>query len=128
MEVCERVIGGARLTCPNHPWMVFPSNDPNDYDGCCGAGETGSWTERAVPERILGLRVSVACYVHDCWWAQCERNLSEFRQSNGVFKDNMLELNRVFGGGWLERVSRVPIIYGWWLLVSGKRGLQHFLA
>ena len=128
MEICERVVGGARLICPNHPWMIFPSNDPNDYDGCCGAGETGSWTERAVPECILGLRVSIACYVHDCWWAQCERNLSEFRQSNGVFKDNMMELNRVFGGGWLARLARVPVIYGWWLLVSGKRGLQHFLT
>ena len=128
MEVCERVVGGARLICPNHPWMIFPSNDPNDYDGCCGAGETGSWTERAVPECILGLRVSIACYVHDCWWAQCERNLSEFRQSNGVFKNNMMELNRVFGGGWLARLARVPVIYGWWLLVSGKRGLQHFLT
>ena len=128
MEICERVVGGARLICPNHPWMIFPSNDPNDYDGCCGAGETGSWTERAVPECILGLRVSIACYVHDCWWAQCERNLSEFRQSNGIFKDNMMELNRVFGGGWLARLARVPVIYGWWLLVSGKRGLQHFLT
>ena len=34
METCKRVIGGADLVCPNLPWMVFPSDDPNDYDGC----------------------------------------------------------------------------------------------
>ena len=64
METCKRVIGGANLVCPNLPWMIFPSSDPSDYDGCCGAGETGSWTERVVPEHIIGLRVSVACYIH----------------------------------------------------------------
>ena len=128
MEVCKRVIGGANLVCPNLPWMIFPSDDPNDYDGCCGAGETGSWTERLVPEHIIGLRVSVACYIHDCWWAKCERTFAEFRQSNGVFTSNMMELNRVFGGNWMARTMRVPAIYCWWALVSSKRGLQHFLA
>ena len=55
METCKRVIGGANLTCPNQPWMIFPSDDPNDYDGCCGAGEAGSWTE------ALYLSISLGC-------------------------------------------------------------------
>ena len=128
METCRRVIGGANLVCPNQPWMVFPSDDPNDYDGCCGAGEAGSWTERVVPEHIFGLRVSVACYIHDCWWGKCERTFAEFRQSNGVFRANMMELNRVLGGNWLKRTTRWPAIYAWWLLVSGREGMRHFIA
>ena len=69
-----------------------------------------------------------SCYIHDCWWAKCERTFAEFKQSNGVFKDNLMELNRVFSGSWLERAARWPIIYAWWLLVSGKQGLRHFIA
>ena len=58
METCKRVIGGANLVCPNLPWMIFPSDDPNDYDGCCGAGETGTLDGSAVGAfgAYLGLR------------------------------------------------------------------------
>ncbi len=82
METCERVIDGCTLTVPNEPWMVLPRPHLDDYDGCCGAGEAGGWRERLVPEHILGLRVSIACYIHDWWWMMCVRTIGEFRQAN----------------------------------------------
>lgn len=127
METCTRVIDGCTLTVPNEPWMVLPHPRLDDYTDCCGSGEPGSATERIVPEHILGLRMSVCCYVHDWWWMMCVRTMDEFRQSNRVMVGNMLEINRVHGGGWFKRILRVPVIYGWGLALGTRKALENFL-
>jgi hypothetical protein len=127
METCERSIAGCRLVVPNEPWFILPSPNQEDYDGCCGAGESGGWRERVVPEHILGLRVSVACYIHDRWWAMCDRTLAEFRQSNRVMLDNILEINRVHGGAWLVRMARLPVIAFWGVCLGTRKALENFL-
>ena len=108
--------------------MIFPQTIQTITTAVVALARQVPGRNALCPEHIIGLRVSVACYIHDCWWAKCERTFAEFKQSNGVFKDNLMELNRVFSGSWLERAARWPIIYAWWLLVSGKQGLRHFIA
>ncbi len=127
METCERVIDGCTLTVPNEPWMVLPHPHLDDYDGCCGAGEAGGWRERLVPEHILGLRVSIACYIHDWWWMMCVRTIGEFRQSNRVLVANILEINRVHGGPWPVRMARVPVIALWGFALGTRKALENFL-
>lgn len=70
--------------------IVFPSENISDFKSACGAGEgVGDWI---VPERVLGLSVSPACFVHDTMWDKAEPTWEYFHFSNSVFLSNILSL------------------------------------
>lgn len=68
----------------------FPSSHSKNYHDCCGAGE--GIGNRLVPEDILGVHISLACYVHDYMWLHADPTWEYFHASNSVFLSNLLEI------------------------------------
>ena len=89
---------------------------------CCGPGS--GWLEKAIPESILGIRVSQACYIHDkCW--KYARGWEGFHASNGVF---LFNLNSIITAKscWLLRGVRRRLAFKGFLLVESPLGAKHF--
>jgi hypothetical protein len=90
-------MSGVLLTAPiiNGRVIEFPCNDISKYNRFCGPGD--GFLEWLVSERIYGVLVSVACYIHDYMREiiletpdLCLEELMEcFDQHNLVFKHNM---------------------------------------
>ena len=69
--------------------IEFPSFELDYYKTIskCGAGE--GLGDKIVPETILGLRVTLACYIHDFMWALSDATWADFHYSNSVFLSNI---------------------------------------
>lgn len=72
--------------------IEFPSFKMEYYDTItkCGAGE--GIGDAIVPETILWLRVTLACYVHDHMWELSEATWKDFHHSNAVFLSNLITI------------------------------------
>ena len=66
---------------------VFPSDQLDAYDKCCGPG--GGFGEQIIPEKIWGVRISAACYIHDRMYEVALPDIWERVQSDTVFSHNM---------------------------------------
>ena len=72
----------------------FPFDNPIDYPDCCGAGQ--GFGEKIVPETIWGVRVSLACFIHDDMWNRSERSWSNFHKSNSIFLRNIINIIQAY--------------------------------
>lgn len=77
------------------PLLVPSSFEPafkfiEDVKDSCGAGD--GWGERLVPESIYGLRVSVACAIHDIMYDSATPLWSSFYLANAAMCFNILML------------------------------------
>lgn len=72
--------------------IVFPSYKLEYYETItsCGAGE--GFGDRLVPDCIIAVRITLACYIHDIMWAMAEPSWEEFHMSNSVFLSNTITL------------------------------------
>ena len=60
------------------------------FDNCCGPGK--GIAEIAIPDKILGLKISAACFVHDYMWKNSQKSWVDFHHSNSVFLNNILSI------------------------------------
>lgn len=98
------------------------------FPACCGAGTAGTIGNDIVPESILGMKVSPACFVHDWMFNKAPRTWANFHYANSVFLVNLLEINRARGGSWFMRYARKPLILGWYAAVSSAAGSRIFFS
>jgi len=103
---------------PHHKFSGFPE--------CCGAGE--GMGEKVVPEKILDMSVSPACYVHDWMFLYGDRDWQGFHHANSIFLNNLLSINEKRGGNWFLRKLRIPLITGWFISVSSVAGAAKFFS
>ena len=54
---------------------------------CCGPGH--DWLETIIPESILGLKISIACYIHDDDWAIAPPTWDAFHAANSRLLTNL---------------------------------------
>lgn len=57
------------------------------FPDCCGPGR--GIGQLVVPERIWGLRISPACYIHDDDWDTAPPSWDAFRAANSRFLENI---------------------------------------
>ena len=89
---------GVLLEVPYHPAFEWPTPGFAGFPACCGPGTTGSLGERIVRDRIRGIVLSPACWVHDFMWSEAEaRTEAVFHYTNSVFLRNMLAIIAVRG-------------------------------
>jgi len=112
---------GVVLSVPDN--FVWPHLEFAGFPPCCGAGL--GWGEKVVPETILGQSFSPACCLHDeCY--RLGKTWADFRQSNMLFLQNMLSINRASTSRtWLKNV-RISIIYARYIAVSTPIGAFNF--
>jgi len=114
----QRPFDGTVLLAPDDPRFFWPHSTFAGFPPCCGPGAEGDITEKAVPETILGLNVSPACWCHDWMQNYGPQTWQGFHHSNAVFLLNILAINRVRGGWWPARQLRLLPILSWYILVS----------
>jgi hypothetical protein len=83
----------------------FPFDNPIDYPDCCGAGQ--GIGEKIVPETIWGVRVSLACFIHDDMWNRGEKSWSNFHQSNSIFLKNIISIIQAYSKSQLLKRLRL---------------------
>jgi hypothetical protein len=69
-----------------------PFSKLDAYRSCCGPGSGRA--ERRVPEKNLGLRMSVTCHIHDFGIDIAEPTWADFHQNNSMFIRNQEALIR----------------------------------
>lgn len=84
--------------------LLAPENYvvPKTIPDCCGAGS--GLGEKLVPEKILGLRISAACHIHDFSWSVATEN--DFDLTNTLFLVNLIRIIRVKSKNKLVRILR----------------------
>ena len=60
---------------------------PSVIPPCCGPGH--DWLETIIPESILGLKISIACYIHDDDWAIAPPIWDAFHAANSRLLTNL---------------------------------------
>ena len=65
-------------------------NLPVEFLPSCGAGDgTGN---ALVSEKIFGLSITIACYIHDKMWQEALPTWDDFHHSNSVFLHNIMAI------------------------------------
>lgn len=89
METKMIIFDGVPIVAPvvNGNIIEFPYNKFKNFTSYCGAGKgVGDFV---VPETVLQLKVSLACYIHDRMWELANPTWLEFHASNSVFRSNI---------------------------------------
>ncbi len=60
---------------------------PNHIPSCCGPGH--DWIEKIIPESILGLKISIACFIHDDDWTIAPPTWQAFHAANSRLLTNL---------------------------------------
>lgn len=91
---------GCNLWAPRRFLMIPPDDLPILYNGC---GPRGMFA-RIIPERVLALKISFLCYIHD---HMCEHCASEADEdiADAVFASN-LNLWIVHHSSWYNKLPR----------------------
>jgi hypothetical protein len=79
--------------------LEFPYKTFEEFTSYCGAGQ--GLGDIIVPERIFGLKISPACYIHDVSWEIADASWTEFHQTNSIFLNNILEIIRYKSSSWI---------------------------
>lgn len=92
---------GAKLTVPEFLVPLFPTTLPaKKWPTFCGAGN--GMGDAVIPDKIRGVSMSPACFVHDIDWAATPYTIKEFAGANWRFLKNCLSLIGASG------MSRLP--------------------
>jgi hypothetical protein len=70
--------------------VKWPYQRVRNFDSYCGAGK--GIGDKIVPESILGVKVSPACFVHDKMWELASASWADFHYSNSIFLHNLISL------------------------------------
>ncbi len=126
MTTTTTTFDGTTLIVPAANDFVWPHPSFSGFPECCGPGPGVG--NKAVPESILGMKVSPACWVHDWMWNNGENTWSNFHYSNAVFLCNLLEINEARGGNVILKTLRKPLILGWFTAVASIVGARNFFG
>ena len=116
-KITVRIVEGVPLFMPELLDKHFPVLPLDDYPHFCGAGE--GLGEKIVPDQILFLYISVACWIHDCMFRLLSPDKNNWFIANGVLLLNIFMLIIVKGSNWLV-VPRcmVAVPYFWAVMTS----------
>ena len=87
MRFKENIIDGIPLLAPTG--IDLPSN-LEDFPPSCGPGD--GIGELIVPDSLLGLCITPACWIHDQCWSMSKASWGDFHVSNSLFLTNLVSL------------------------------------
>lgn len=117
---------GVNLIVPDDSAFDFPWPQFDGFPECCGPGPIDSLGNDIVPESIMELNISPACFIHDWTFTYWPKTFTSFLQANTLFIKNMLRINKVKGGSYIKRLLRIPPITLFYVAVSGFAGWENF--
>lgn len=118
---------GVDLIRPSGAFM-WPSSSFEGFPECCGPGGNWGTFERMIPEKVLGMVVSPACFIHDVMWSGKEKSWAVFHASNSVLLTNLLEINKKKGGYWLIQMVRIPFLVAGFIAATSPVGAARYWA
>lgn len=88
MESITLSLEGISLLAP--AGVVLPFKTIAECPSYCGAGQgIGDWV---IPEKMFGLKISPACYIHDEDWAVAPPTWEAFHAANSRFLHNLIAI------------------------------------
>jgi len=123
MKYIEINCQGAFLAIPEFLRPLWPYQLPLDkWPSFCGAGDgIGDWL---VPEKIHGVCISPACFIHDVEWALSPDTITEFFASNWRLLCNARALIMISNLPWWKKQLAVVRAAGlYFVAVSTVGGL-----
>ena len=97
----------------------------DQFPDACGPGK--GLGERVVPEKIFGLRVSPACWIHDKSWECADPTVLDFHISNIMFVWNLFSIIEAFPSKWwIANVLREYRAVTYFNAVNGPLGRRCF--
>jgi len=124
-KVTVRMVEGVPLFMPAFIDEHFPTLSMNEFPRFCGAGE--GWAERFVPDHIIWLYVSVACWIHDGCFCLLSPTKENWFIANGLFILNIFMLIIVKGSKALV-VPRCTIAVPYFWAVMTGTGWKLFIG
>jgi len=110
MKRCKVKCGNARLTAPKWVERLWPSDmEPSEWPTFCGAGD--GIGDALVPDKIRGVRISPACFIHDIGWATSKETVSSFLAENWYLAWNIRALIVASELAWWKR--ELAVIRAW---------------
>jgi hypothetical protein len=87
--------------------------------GGCGPGK---WGDYVIPDRLLGLDVSMACKIHDRMYEFAENQYDKLK-ADSYFLSNLVFII-IDGSNWLTRIPRLWLAWRYFLavLLCGRAG------
>ena len=122
MEIEFKIVEGVRFLAPKALHLPLCLNS---FPDSCGPGH--GWLEKIIPEKIYGLRISPACWIHDKSWSIAKATKEDFHLSNCLFLWNIAVLLERFPSPyWLINILRGYRMVTYFLAVNGEEGKRHF--
>lgn len=85
-----RFDGDLFLIVPDDDAFSWPADSVLEFPACCGPEK---WNSKFyIFDKLFGLRISPACWVHDWMWDICTATWQNFHYSNSVFLHNILSI------------------------------------
>jgi len=112
-KITVRMVEGVPLFMPSFVDEHFPTLPMAEFPHFCGAG-TGI-AEKLVPDHILWLYVSIACWIHDCMFCLSSPTKENWFVANGLLVLNLFMLIIVKGSKWMVAprcAIAVPYFFG----------------
>jgi len=110
---------GVKLTAPA---LYIPPEDDNFH--CCGPGY--GIKELIIPETILGVRITIACHIHDYSWEISPADRRFYRMYNKIFYHNMKSIIAKKSNNCIMRKIRTFLARKYYRLVSSRIGEYEF--
>lgn len=105
-------------------WNDWAEKTCEKYPTYCGAGK--GIGDLIVPDKLLGLRVSVACHIHDVSWAVAEATDEARNIADKMFLDNMQAIIKAKPGTWWQRAIRHMMAMGYYVAVNSTKNHLFF--
>lgn len=92
-----------QVLTPEGKWVTIglPYDTIKEFSSYCGPG--GGFGDAIVPETLLWLKISPACFIHDIMWAFARNTEldADFEQTNDVFRLNMNMIIKYKSKSWI---------------------------
>lgn len=125
MKHCQINCHGAMLTIPEFLRPLWPYMLPLDkWPSFCGAGD--GWGDRLVPEKVHGVCISPACFIHDVDWALSPDSVTGFLASNWRLLCNARALIMASNLPWWRKQMAVARVAGLYLVAVSTVGTLYF--
>lgn len=123
MKFVERNFDGVNLLVPDHPDFFFPVQTFKGFPTCCGAGKSG---DKFVPDTLLGLSISVACWIHDRCFSTMRHTWKNFYLANLIFYKNATRINTAHSDSCTVMFARQAMITAYTAGVNTLVGAYNF--
>ena len=116
-KVTVRIVEGVPLFMPELVDKNFPTLPMDEFPRFCGAGE--GFGEKIVPDRILWLYISIACWIHDIMFCLLSPDKNNWFIANGVLLLNIFMLIIVKGSkAMVVPRCMIAVPYFWAVMTS----------